>query len=337
MKAVQLSEPAGALQLVDIDRPSPGPGEILIKVEASGVCYTDVHLADGDWAEADPLIKRDLTLGHEGIGIIEELGAGVSNRSVGDRVAAPFIRTTCGNCRQCRCGEENHCPNVTVLGLSHDGSHAEFVVAHSDFVVAVPDRVSPTEAAPLACAGMSVLGALRRAEVSIGQSIGIIGIGGQGHLAVQVAKLMGATVVAIDIDDKKLELARNLGADHCVNVTDSDAVPKLIEMGMEVVMITAPSHEAHQLALGIVCNGGTLSLCAVPAGETPISMTQCAFKGVKLLAQAVATRQDLADILDLAAAGSVRCEIQTRPLSSGPQTIADLRSGKIVGRVVLVP
>ncbi len=337
MKAVRLSAPKGDVALVEIDRPTPGPGEILVRVEASGVCFTDVHLADGDWAEADPLIKRNLTLGHEGIGIVEELGPGVTNRAIGDRVATPFIRTTCGECRQCRSGEENHCPNVTVLGLSHDGSHAEYVVAHADFAVAVPEGVSPTQAAPLACAGMSVLGALRRAELRLGQSIGIIGIGGQGHLAVQIAKQMGATVVAIDIDPRKLDLARELGADHCVDSSNPDAIPELIAMGLEIVMITAPSHQAHQLALGIVANGGTLSLCAVPAGETPLSMTQCAFKGVRLLAQAVATRQDLADTLALAASGRLNCQVQARPLSDGPKTIDDLRAGAIVGRVVLVP
>ena len=337
MKALKLSEPSGEVSLAEVDVPEAGDGQILVKVEASGLCYTDVHLCDGDWALVDPLVKRDLTLGHEAIGIIEAVGAGVTERQVGERVAIPFLRSACGTCKQCRRGEENHCPNVTVLGMSHDGSHAEYLVAVADFVVPVPDGVSPAEAAPLACAGMSVLGGLRNAGVTVSTIFGVVGVGGQGHLAIQLAKTMGATVVAIDLDQSKLDLAKSLGADHVFNATDPEAVPQLMGLGIEVIMVTAPSHEAHALALGVVANGGTISLCAVPGGETPISMTLCAFKGLKLLSQAVATRQELTDILDLAAAGKVSCEVETRSLDTGPDSIAQLRNGEIVGRVVFVP
>ncbi|MEM8621097.1 MAG: alcohol dehydrogenase catalytic domain-containing protein [Actinomycetota bacterium] len=337
MKALKLSEPAGDLSLEEVDRPTAGEGEILVKVEASGLCYTDVHLCDGDWELIDPLVKRDLTLGHEAIGIIEAVGPNVSERSVGERVAIPFLRSACGRCRQCRKGEENHCPNVTVFGMSHDGSHAEYAVALAEWVVPVPDGVKPTQAAPLACAGMSVLGGLRNADVNVGTTFGVVGVGGQGHLAIQLAKIMGATVVAIDLDDAKLDLATELGADHVFNATDPDALGQLAELGMEVVMVTAPSHDAHRLALAVVANGGTISLCAVPGGETPISMTMCAFKGIRLLSQAVATRQELADILDLAAAGKVSCEVEARPLGTAPESLEQLRDGNIVGRVVFVP
>lgn len=337
MKALKLSEPTGNIALTEVDVPQAGDGEILVKVEASGLCYTDVHLCDGDWAMVDPLVKRDLTLGHEAVGIIEAVGPGVSARTVGERVAIPFLRSACGGCKQCRKGEENHCPNVTVLGMTHDGSHAEYVVAVADFVVPVPEGLSPEQAAPLACAGMSVLGGLRNAGVTVGTTFGVIGVGGQGHLAIQLAKTMGASVVAIDLDQAKLDLATEMGADHVFLATDPDSVPQLMALGIDVVMVTAPSHEAHHLALVIVTNGGTISLCAVPGGETPISMTLCAFKGLKLLTQAVATRQELSDILDLAAAGKVSCEVETRPLEGAADSIAELRQGDIVGRVVFVP
>ncbi len=337
MKAVKLSAPTGDVTLADVEVPAPGEGEILIKVEASGLCYTDVHLCDGDWAIVDPMVKRDLTLGHEAVGVVVAVGSGVTARAVGDRVAAPFLRSACGQCKQCRRGEENHCPNVTVLGMTHDGSHAEYVTAMADFVVPVPDGVRPEHAAPLACAGMSVLGALRNAEVTIGTVFGVVGVGGQGHLAIQLAKTMGATVIAMDIDPKKLELATRLGADQVFDVTPEEATGQLMALGIDVVMVTAPSHDAHRLALAVVTNGGTLSLCAVPGGETPISMTMCAFKGLKLLTQAVATRQELIDILDLAASGQIECEVETRPLEAGPESIGQLRDGTIVGRVVFVP
>ena len=337
MKALKLTAPGGDVALQDVEIPSPGDGEILIRVEASGLCYTDVHLCDGDWEIVDGLVKRDLTLGHEAVGVIEAVGPGVTNRAVGERVAAPFLRSACGVCKQCRRGEENLCPHATVLGMSHDGSHAEYVIAVADFVVPVPDGVAPEQAAPLACAGMSVLGALRNADVGIGTVLGVIGVGGQGHFAIQLAKTMGATVVAMDIDPAKVELASKLGADRAFCVTDEAALPQLAALGIDVVMVTAPSHDAHRLALAIVANGGIVSLCAVPGGETPISMTACAFKGLKLLTQAVATRQELIDILDLAAAGRIESHVETRPLERGPESLAQLRDRAIVGRVVLVP
>ena len=337
MKAVKLSAPRGEVSLAEVQKPTPGDGEILIRVEACGLCYTDVHLCDGDWAIVEGLVKRDLTLGHEGVGIVEALGPNVTRRRVGERVAVPFLRSACGQCKQCRRGEENHCPNVTVLGMSHDGAQAEYVVAVADFVVPVPEGLPPAEVAPLACAGMSVLGALRKAEVGVGSVVGVVGIGGQGHLAVQLAKVMGAQVVAMDLSEDKLALATRLGADHAFAVGDEAVLPEVMALGIDVVVVTAPSHEAHRLALAVVSNGGVISLCAVPGGETPISMTVCAFKGLRLLTQAVATRQELIDVLDLAAAGRVRCEVETRPLSAGPESLAQLRDGAIVGRVVLVP
>ena len=337
MKAVKLSEPKGEISVVDVAKPAPGEGEILVRLEASGLCYTDVHICDDDWAMFNPLVKRDLTLGHEAVGIIEELGPGVTDRRVGDRIAAPFLRTACGACKQCRRGEENHCPNVTILGMSHDGSHADYFLAVSAFVVPVPDGVSPEQAAPLVCAGMSVLGGLRNAGVTIGTSLGIIGVGGQGHLAIQIAKAMGADVVAMDLRSEKLDMALRLGADHAVNVADPDALGELTNYGMDVVMVTAPSHEAHALALAVVANGGTISLCAVPGGETPISMAMCAFKGLRLLTQAVATRQELADVLQLAARGLIRTEVETRPLREAPKSIEQLRNAEVVGRIVFVP
>lgn len=337
MKAVKLTEPTGTVSCEEVDRPTPGPGEILVRMEASGLCYTDVHICDDDWAIVNGLVKRDLTLGHEAVGVIEELGEGVSDRSVGDRIAAPFLRSACGACKQCRRGEENHCPNVTISGFTHDGSHADYFLAMSAWVVPVPDGVAPAQAAPLACAGMSVLGALRNAGVGVGTTFGVVGVGGQGHLAIQLAKIMGARVVAMDLRADKLELARRLGADDAVDVTDPDAVPTVMAMAPEVVMVTAPSHEAHSLALAVVANGGTISLCAVPGGETPISMAMCAFKGLRLLTQAVATRQELIDILDLAAAGAISSEITERSLTDAPKAIDQLRAGEIVGRVVFVP
>jgi len=337
MKALKLTAPGGEVSVEEIEKPVPLEGEILIRIEASGLCYTDVHICDGDWELVDPLIKRDLTLGHEAIGIVESVGPGVTGIEPGMRVAAPFLRWACGVCIQCRRGEENHCPSATTLGMSHDGSHADYAVAVADFVVPVPDGLSPAQAAPLACAGMSVLGALRNAGVGLGTTLGVIGVGGQGHYAIQLAKVMGARVVAVELNNEKLDLAQKLGADCGYDISNESLIPDLVAENCDVVMVTAPSHDAHRLALMITANGGTISLCAVPGGETPISMTACGFKGLKLLSQAVATRQDLVDILDLAAAGRIESEVEERPLVEGPEALRQLREKEIVGRVVLVP
>ena len=337
MKALKLSAPGGKVTLCEVDKPEPGEGEIRIRVEASGLCFTDVHICDGDWELADAQIKRDLTLGHECIGIVDAIGSGVTSLQAGTRVAAPFLRQTCGHCAQCRRGEENHCPNATTLGMTHDGSHADYVIAVADFVVPVPEGLEPAQAAPLACAGMSVLGALRNAGVGVGTTLGIIGVGGQGHYAIQLGKVMGATVLAMDISQDKCALALETGADEAFDVSDPAVMPQIMARLPDVVVVTAPSHDAHRLALMVTAHGGTISLCAVPRGETPISMTACAFKGLKLLSQAVATRQELIDILALAAAGRIRSHVQTRPLAEGAECLGALRDHSIVGRVVLLP
>ena len=337
MKAVKLSEPKGAVTLEDVAIPAPSDGEILIKTEASGLCYTDVHICDGDWEMVDGKIKRDLTLGHEAIGIIEEVGNGVDDLKVGDRVAAAFLRSSCGKCKQCRRGEENHCPNATALGMSHDGSHADYVIAVADYVASVPPGLTPEQAAPLACAGLTVFSALRKCNVGVGTKFGVIGIGGQGHYAIQLAKLMGAAVYAMDVDPEKIELAERLGAEKAFMVNDESIIPELADIDMDVVMVTAPSHDAHRLAIGIVSFGGIISLCAVPGGETPISMTASVFKAIRYLSQGVGTRQDLSDLLELAAKGAIKSHVETRPLSDAPQAIDELRNRSIVGRVVFVP
>ena len=264
MKAVKLSEPKGVVTIQEVDKPTPSDGEILVKMQASGLCYTDVHICDGDWGILDGNIKRDLTLGHEAIGMIEAVGPGVDGLQVGDRVAAPFLRSSCGKCKQCRRGEENHCPNATALGMSHDGSHADYLIAVAEYVVPVPPGLSSHEAAPLACAGLTVFSALRKCGVGVGTKLGVIGIGGQGHYAIQLAKVMGASVYAMDVDPEKIALATKLGAENGYIVSDDAIVPELAAIDMDVVMVTAPSHDAHRLAIGIVSYGGIISLCAVP-------------------------------------------------------------------------
>lgn len=337
MKAVKLTEPGGEVAVQEVAKPQAGPGELLIKVQASGLCYTDVHICDGDWAILDGKIKRDLTLGHEAVGLVEAVGEGVTGFSVGDRVAAPFLRSACGSCKRCLQGRENHCAQATALGMSHDGSHADYVIGIADYVVHVPEALSSADAAPLVCAGMTVYGGLQDCGVRAGQRVCVIGVGGQGHYAIQIAKAMGAQVYALDIDPAKVALARDLGADGAFTTSDASCVEELTALELDVVIVTAPSHQAHQLALAVVSFGGKISLCAVPEGETPLSMIASIFKGVTYVSQGVATRLQLKEVLEMAAAGAIKSHVETRPLRAAPEAIAQLREREIVGRVVFVP
>ena len=337
MKAVRLSEPGGTLAVVDIPVPEPGPGEVRVRIEASGVCYTDIHIADGEWREVDGLVARPVVLGHEGAGVVEALGEGVTSLAIGDRVGVPFLRSACGRCRRCLEGEENVCAAPTAFGMSHDGCHAEAVVAVAAYVVKIPDGLSSEQAAPLCCAGVTVYGAISRAGLRPGDGVAVLGVGGLGHLAIQIAKAFGARVVAVDIDDAKLDLARRLGADECLLATDPQVAQRLSAQACEVVAVTTIAPSAHELAVAAVAPGGTVLLCAVPGGGIQVSAVLAIFKGITFLSQAVGSRQDLVDTFALAASGKLHCEIHTEPLAAAPRVFDDLRNSQVVGRVVLVP
>ncbi len=337
MKALRLAEPRGAVEIVDVEIPQPGPGEIRVRIQASGLCYTDVHLADGDWREVDALVRRPVVLGHEGVGIVEALGEGVTSPAIGQRVGVPFLRSTCGTCGHCEAGRENVCASATAVGMSHDGCHAEFVLADAAYVVPVPDALSSEQAAPLCCAGMTVVGALNQVSIEPGMRVAVLGVGGLGHLAVQAARARGAEVVAVDIDDSKLALAKEHGAAQMLRADDPETVKTLLANPCPVVVVTSVAAEANELATLAVAYGGDVLLCAVPSDAIRISAVLAVFKGVTYHAQAVATRKDLADTFDMAARGELHCEVQSLPLEAAPQALADLRAGKIRGRVVFTP
>ncbi|MGH9593105.1 MAG: alcohol dehydrogenase catalytic domain-containing protein, partial [Bryobacteraceae bacterium] len=213
MRAAILREFGTPLDIVDdFPRPVPGPGEVLLAVEACGVCHSDLHLASGDWPAFEKLVKRPLILGHEIAGRVVELGPGAAPGLSNARVGVPWVFWSCGNCPNCAEGRENICQNRAITGVTVNGGYAQFLLAKASHVIPIPDGLSSAEAAPLFCAGVTVYRALRNAEVKPGQRVAVFGIGGLGHLAVQAAVAMGAEVTAVDVDDAKLELARRSGA-----------------------------------------------------------------------------------------------------------------------------
>jgi len=327
----QFKEPM-SIQRVPV--PEPGPGEVLVRIHASGVCHTDLHAADGDWPvkPSPPFIP-----GHEGAGVIEVLGAGVTGLKLGDRVGIPWLHDACGRCEFCLAGKETLCPNQHNSGYSVDGGFAEFAIARADFATIIPEALSFAAAAPILCAGVTTYKALKETGARPGQWVAISGIGGLGHSAVQYARAMGLHVAAIDISDEKLELARKHGAEVTVNAKREDAAAALQKAigGAHASLITAVSTSAFAAGLGVLRSGGTCVIVGLPPGEFPISIFEVVLKGLSLRGSIVGTRLDLAEALAFAADGKVHATVEMQPLSAVNSVFDRLRTGKVDGRVVL--
>ena len=230
MKAAVLREFKKPLTIEEVSQPRPGAGEVLIRIEACGVCHSDLHVADGDWAQFAKIVKTPLILGHEIAGIVVEKGAAVQDLQIGDRVGVPWIHWTCGECEFCREGNENLCRRQKITGVTVDGGYAEFVKAPASHVLRIPDSLSFIQAAPLLCAGVTVYRALKHANILPGQRLAVFGIGGLGHLAVQFGQALGAEVVAIDISEEKLALARSFGASATLNAATTNVIKEMRNM-----------------------------------------------------------------------------------------------------------
>lgn len=336
MKAAVLHALSEPLSIEELPRPQPGAGEVLIKVAACGVCHSDLHLAQGDWDLLKPITKLPLVLGHEVTGTIEALGEGAEGFAIGDRVGVPWLHFTCGQCEYCLAGRETLCGKQQITGCTVDGGFAEFIKAKASHTAKLPDNLSFAEAAPLLCAGLTVHHAMRDAGVRAGQRIAIFGIGGLGHLAVQLAKAGGAEVIAVDVAEDKLQLARECGADHAVNAATSQAYKEIKKLGgAHVAMVTSGSKAAYETALRSLRRGGTLSI--VGMAPEPISLSTVAMVSgeYRIVASAVGTRADLQEVLQLAAAGKIKCHVELRPFDQAANVLEEMSSGNLVGRVVL--
>ena len=338
MKAAVLHSFAEPLTIGEVARPVPGAGELLIKVAACGVCHSDLHLALGEWDLLKPITKLPLVLGHEIAGTVEAVGAEVKDFSAGDRVGVPWLHYTCGQCEFCSTGRETLCPKQQITGCTVDGGFAEFVKANASHTVKLPDELSFGEAAPLLCAGLTVHSAMKRASMDSGQKIAVFGVGGLGHVAIQLAKARGAEVIGVDLAADKLDLARECGADATVNAATTQAykeIKKLSGGGVHVAMVTSASSAAYESALRSLRRGGTLSV--VGMSPDPISLSTVALVSgeYRIVASAVGTRQDLRELLQIASEGKVKCRVETRGLPEVNQVLSEMKDGRLVGRVVL--
>jgi propanol-preferring alcohol dehydrogenase len=314
--------------------PVPGPGQVLVRVAACGVCHTDLHAADGDWPVKP---KLPFVPGHEGVGTIAALGEGVTRLKEGDRVGVPWLHSACGTCSYCLTGWETLCPHQQNTGYSVDGGYADYMVAPADYVGRLPDGLGFVEAAPILCAGVTTYKGLKETEARPGEWVVISGVGGLGHVAVQYARAMGLRVAAVDIDDDKLYLARRLGAEIAINAKTTDPVAEVqAEIGgAHAALVTAVSRPAFAQAIGMLRRGGACALVGLPPGDFPAPIFDVVLKRLTIRGSIVGTRQDLEEALDFAARGCVTSTIETQPLEAVGQIFARLRSGDVQGRVVL--
>ena len=338
MKAAILHNFKSQLSIEEVERPQPAMDEVLIQVEACGVCHSDLHVADGDWIQFAGVVKKPLVLGHEIAGHIVEKGKAVHDLQVGDRVGVPWIHWTCGECEFCREGNENLCTRQKITGVTVDGGYAEFVKAPATHALKIPDGLSALEAAPLFCAGLTVYRALKSAGIVAGQRLAVFGVGGLGHLAVQFGRVFGADVTAIDILEEKLDLARSLGAVHTLNAATTDVRKELRRKGgVHVSLVSSAAKSAYETAFSCLRPTGTLLVVGLPAENICFPPILMAAGEVRIRATAVGTRQDLREVLALAGAGKVRCKVAARPLAQANGALDQLRKGEVSGRLVLTP
>ncbi|QGN49280.1 alcohol dehydrogenase AdhP [Micromonospora sp. WMMD558] len=324
------------LEILDVPVPEPGPGQVLVRIEASGLCHTDIHAARGDWpVKPNP----PFVPGHEGVGIVERVGPGVTEHAVGDRVALPWLGWACGTCDYCVSGWETLCESQRNTGYSVDGAHAEYAVASARYAVRVPDGVNPVEAAPLTCAGVTTYKAVKVADVRPGDRVAIFGIGGLGHLAQQYAQLHGGETVAVDVTAEKLALATDLGATHTVNAAAVDPVEAITALGgVDVAVVLAASPTVIEQAHRCLRRGGRLVLVSLPKDNSiTLPVFETVLKGIRVLGSIVGTRADLAEVFRLHAAGRTRVVLETRKLDEINEAIEDVLAGRVAARLVIQP
>ena len=338
MKAAILREFKAPLTIEELAQPTPDAHEVLIQVEACGVCHSDLHVANGDWPQLVPITKRPLILGQEIAGHVVEKGAAIEHLKVGDRVGVPWVHWTCGECDFCREGNENLCVKQKITGVTVDGGYAEFVKAPASHALKIPDGLSGVDAAPLFCAGVTVYRALKHARIQPGQRLAVFGVGGLGHLAVQIGLGMGAIVTAIDVSEEKLAHARSLGASATLNAAAANVVKELRRAGgVHAALVTSAAKAAYDTAFPCVRPTGKLLVVGLPSESLCFPPIVMAALEVRIQASSVGTREDIRELLAVAAAGKVRCQVTTRPLAQANEVLAELRAGAVPGRIVLVP
>lgn len=320
----------------DVELPKPGRHQALVKLIASGVCHTDLHAAEGDWPVKPPL---PFVPGHEGVGEVIELGDGPHDHvELGDIVGNVWLWSACGECEHCRTGWETFCDRAEYGGYTVNGSFGQYMLVDTRYCAKIPKGSDPVEVAPILCAGVTVYKGLKVTEVRPGQFVVISGVGGLGHIAVQYAVAMGMRVIAVDIADDKLELAKKHGAEFVVNAKTQDpgeTIQEYTKGGAHGVLVTAVHEAAFGQAIHMARKGGTIVFNGLPPGEFPASVFEIVFKGLTIRGSLVGTRQDLEEALDFYARGLIHPTVHECSLDDINSVFEDLRYGKVDGRMAI--
>lgn len=330
MKAMQLHHAAAVetapLVMIEIDPPQPGPGQVRLKIHTCGVCHTDLHIVEGDLA----LPRLPTIPGHQGVGVVDAVGKGVTLHQVGDRLGAPWLYQTCGQCRYCRAGKENLCEAIRFTGLHADGGFAEYMVVGEKFAYPIPPVFSDVEAAPLLCAGVVGYRSLRLSRVQPGQRLGLYGFGASAHLMLQVARSWGCEVFVFTRGEHHRRLARSLGAVWAGGAEDDPGVM------MDSSIIFAPAGSLVPLALQRLDKGGTLALGGIHMSPIPEMAYDLLWHERTIQSVTNSTRQDVLDFLQVAAAVPVKTEIAVFSLAQANEVLLRLKRSQINGAAVLV-
>ena len=334
MKAAVVTQNSnGNVDIVEKEIRALEYGEALVEVEFCGVCHTDLHVAAGDYGK-----KPGRVLGHEGIGIVKEVAPGVTKLKAGDRVSIAWLFKSCGSCEYCVSGRETLCRTVLNAGYTADGAMATHCIVDADYAVKVPDGLDPAQASSITCAGVTTYKATKVSGVRPGQWIAMYGAGGLGNLAVQYAKkVFGAHVIAVDVNDDKLALAKEVGADLTVNAAKEDAAKVIQEKtgGAHAAVVTAVSRAAFNSAVGCLRACGRLVAVGLPPEVMDLSIPRLVFDGIEVVGSLVGTREDLAEAFRFGAEGLVVPVVQTRRLDETNDIFQEMRDGKIQGRMVI--
>jgi D-arabinose 1-dehydrogenase-like Zn-dependent alcohol dehydrogenase len=332
MKAAQIPRPGADFEIVELEIPKPGAGQVLIKVQACGICHSDVLTKEGTL----PGIQYPRVPGHEVAGIIHEAGAGVSEWKKGQRVGVGWHGGQDGTCLSCRRGDFRNCRNVKIPGISYDGGYQQYMLAPVEALAAIPESLSAIEAAPLMCAGITTFNALRHSGAFPGDLVAVQGIGGLGHLGIQFASKFGYKVAAIGRGSENAALAKKLGANVYIDSKSTNAAQELQKLGgAQVILATAPSSKAmSELIDGLGPNG---KLMVIGATLDPIEVTpvQLIFGSRSIQGWAAGTPADSEDTLRFAELTGVRPMIETYPLEKAGEGYARMMSGNAQFRVVL--
>ncbi len=316
----------GPLRLRDDERPRPGPGELLLRVLACGVCRTDLHVVEGDLPPHLP----GVTPGHEVVGEVAALGEAAEGFAVGDRAGAAWLRWTDGSCRYCRRGAENLCPNSRYTGWDANGGYAEYMTVPAGYAYRLPPGYSDLELAPLLCAGIIGYHALKRAELPPGGRLGLYGFGGSAHLAAQVALAQGATVHVLTRGEQAQRLARELGAASVGGAADMPPEP------LDAAILFAPAGELVLPAMAALDRGGTLAIAGIYLSDIPpLNYERHLFQERQIRSVTSNTRADGREFLDFAARHKLAVTVHGYPLDRADQALADLKAGRFDGAAVL--